>query len=195
MPTQPSEAPGPRKALEAASEDVVLTLARSGDLVAFEVLVCRRQGQVRALLRRLSNDAALADDLSQETFVRAWQGLASLRADAAFWSWLRRIAVRTWARHAQRRPPAADVDLGDLVDVADTAPDSDPAAAGASRDLDAALARLAGPARNCMVLAYQAGMPHVEIASVLGLPLGTVKSHITRSTQLLRRWLGAGTTG
>lgn len=195
MPTQPSEVTGRRSALEAASEDVVLTLARSGDMAAFEVLVRRRQGQVRGLLRRLSNDAALADDLSQETFVRAWQGLSSLRADAAFWSWLRRIAVRTWARHAQRRPPAADVDLGDLVDVADAAPGSEPAAAGESRDLDAALARLAGPARSCMVLAYQAGMSHAEIAGVLGLPLGTVKSHIARSTQLLRQWLGAAATG
>lgn len=148
----PSEASQLRRALATAPEDVVLALARSGNVAAFEALIGRRHGQVRALLMRLSNDAALADDLAQETFVRAWQGLSSLRADSAFWSWLRRIAVRTWARHARRRPPAADLDAAEIADSDDAGqgafPD-EPADAARSRDLDAALARLSLHARNC----------------------------------------------
>ena len=62
---------------------------------------------------------------------------------------------------------------------------------GGHRDLDAGLARLAPAARACMVLAYQAGLTRSEIADALNLPLGTVKTHITRSTQALRHWLGA----
>ena len=80
-----SDGGGPRTNLASASEDAVIELARVGDMPAFEELVRRRQQQLRQLLRRLCNDASLADDLCQETFVRAWQSLPSLRVNAAFW--------------------------------------------------------------------------------------------------------------
>jgi RNA polymerase sigma-70 factor (ECF subfamily) len=193
-----------RAALASADEATVIELARSDDPAAFEELVRRRQGQVRQLLRRLCGDAHLADDLAQETFVRAWRGLPSLQANAAFWGWLRRIAARTWAKHLQRQHPHgpfahhqplgehgtghADDDGGDGI-AADAAGTGGPTPEE-RLDLDTALARLAPAARACMILAYQAGMSHSEIAEALALPLGTVKTHITRSTRALRQWLG-----
>ena len=63
---------------------------------AFAELVRRRQATVRGLLRKLSRDAALADDLAQETFVQAWRTLAQLRNAGAFGGWLKQVAVRVW---------------------------------------------------------------------------------------------------
>lgn len=177
---------GLRASLAIAPEDTVIELARTGDIASFEELIRRRQSQLRQLLRRLCSDASLADDLSQETFVRAWQALPSLRENAAFWSWLRRIAARTWIQHAQRQRLIFVENLEETSMISEPV-DSD------RHDLDAALARLSPPARACMVMAYQAGMTHSEIAETLGLPLGTVKTHITRSTQVLRQWFGVTT--
>ena len=179
-----SDGGGPRTNLASASEDAVIELARLGNMPAFEELVRRRQQQLRQLLRRLCNDASLADDLCQETFVRAWQSLPSLRVNAAFWSWLRRIAARTWMQHAQRERRTSTMDMNSINEAGESL-------VGEHRDIDAGLARLAPAARACMVLAYQAGLTHSEIADALNLPLGTVKTHITRSTQALRHWLGA----
>ncbi len=190
-----------RAALASADEATVIELAQRDDAAAFEELVRRRQGQVRQLLRRLCGDATLADDLAQETFVRAWRGLPSLQSGAAFWSWLRRIAARTWAQHLQRQ--RAHGQFAHLQEASDQwagyADNGDGATVHASAnrgptqeerlDLDTALARLPPAARACMILAYQAGMSHGEIAEALGLPLGTVKTHITRSTKALRKWL------
>lgn len=86
-------------------------------------------------------------------------------------------------QHAQRQRRTLIAQLDDVSEVAGSVQDD-------SRDLDAGLARLAPAARACMVLAYQAGMSHGEIAEALKLPRGTVKTHISRSTQLLRQWFG-----
>ena len=187
-----------RAALAVADEAAVIALACNDDAAAFEELVRRRQSQVRQLLRRLCGDASLADDLAQETFVRAWRGLRTLQASGAFWGWLRRIAVRTWAQHLERQKIRFSQLDADAVDAGE----SGAVTAGGPpqgltqedrHDLNTALARLAPAARACMILAYQAGMSHSEIAEAIGLPLGTVKTHITRSTQALRAWLGNDT--
>ena len=73
----------------------------SGDAAAFSELVRRRQSALRNLLRRLSRDPALADDLAQQAFVKAWRSLPKLRSVAAFGAWLRRLAVNTWLEHVR----------------------------------------------------------------------------------------------
>ena len=79
-----------------------MTLAALGDDRAFAELVRRRQSTVRGMLRRLSGDATLADDLAQETFVQAWRTLSQLRNAGAFGGWLKQVAVRVWLQHARR---------------------------------------------------------------------------------------------
>jgi len=166
----------------------VVALAITGDTPAFEELVRRRQAPTRALLRRLCGDAALADDLAQETFVNAWRALDTLRHPAAFGGWLKRIAVNAWLQHQRR----AGAPLLDLATVEDREPTRETSVAGrvaAARDLDAALARLTPAQRSCVVLTYAEGLSQSEVAEHLGLPLGTVKSHVARGAAALRAQL------
>lgn len=171
--------------LESAAEATVVALARAGDQPAFEELVRRRQSSIRNLLRSLCRNAALADDLAQETFLQAWKHLGNLRAVDAYASWLRKLAINAWRQHFRREGASwnsAEVEPGDVV----TAP-----AATESMDLNSALGVLAPSVRLCIVLGYHEGMSHSEIAAATQLPLGTVKSHIARGTARLRELLAA----
>ena len=170
-------------ALANAAEQVVVVLAQSNDQAAFEELVRRKHTSIRQLLRRLSRDPALADDLAQNVFLVAWRRLASLRAPGAFGSWLRQIAVNEWLMHLRSRDPEGYE--SESVEPAETMNHA------AVIDLDAALSKLAAMERLCVVLAYQEGMSHSEIVRATRLPLGTVKSHVLRGGARLRRYLEA----
>jgi RNA polymerase sigma-70 factor (ECF subfamily) len=171
--------------LASAAEASVVALAATGDDKAFRELVRRRQGMVRGLLRRFSGDAALADDLAQEAFLLMWRNLSRLESPAAFGGWMKRIVVTTWLQHARkaRLPMEAIEEAGGVAAPAegDTAD---------RLDLDRALTTLKPAERLCVVLCYNEGMSHAEIAQSTGLPLGTVKSHVTRGAERLRRALG-----
>ena len=170
-------------ALAQAAEATVVALAMHGDAAAFSELVRRRQSGLRNLLRRLSRDPALADDLAQQAFLKAWRALPNLRAAGAFGAWLRRLAVNTWLEHVRGAPPLADVELDELAGATSVS------SAEEELDLDRSLAQLAPDERLCVVLAYHEGMSHAEIASATTLPLGTVKSHIRRGGERLRALL------
>ena len=165
-----------------AAEAVVVALAMGGDRGAFSELVWRRQSWLRNLLRRLCRDPALADDLAQQVFLKAWRSLPQLKSVAAFGGWLRRLAINTWLAEARASTPAGSAyEAGELPAAAAFLP-----AAAEQLDLDRALAKLAQTERLCVVLAYSEGMSHGEISAVTSLPLGTVKSHVRRGAQRLR---------
>lgn len=178
-------APDPRDRLEDASEESVVARAMTGDDAAFSELVLRRQKRVRDLLRRLCGDHALADDLAQAVFLQAWRGLGSLRDPGAFGGWLKQVAVNVWLAHARRAAPDFDDDA--LAELPDPAPS--PERAAGRLDLERALAQLKPAERLCVVLAHGEGLTHPEIADASGLPLGTVKSHVLRGTERLKRIL------
>jgi RNA polymerase sigma-70 factor, ECF subfamily len=178
----------PRGRLEDASEDDVVTLAMGGDDGAFNELVRRRQKRVRDMLRRLCGNHALADDLAQKTFVLAWRGIGALRDPGAFGGWLKRVAVNAWLAEARRVPVPIDHDEEAVLAAADPAPSPERSAAGI--DLERALARLGPAERLCVVLAHGEGMTHTEIAEATRLPLGTVKSHVLRGSEKLKRLYG-----
>jgi RNA polymerase sigma-70 factor (ECF subfamily) len=178
-------------ALSQVAESTVVALAMGGDDAAFTELVRRRQSALRNLLRRLSRDPALADDLAQITFLKAWRALPRLRSVAAFGAWLRRLAVNSWLEHVRSAPqPTLPLDPETEAVIAATQAAAD-CATGESVDLDRGLASLAPDERLCIVLAYSEGMSHSEISAATGLPLGTVKSHITRGGERLRALLHA----
>jgi RNA polymerase sigma-70 factor (ECF subfamily) len=161
-----------------------VALAIAGDAAAFDELVRRRQGFVRQLLRRLSRDPALADDLAQQAFVQAWKSISQLRAPGAFPGWLRKLAVNGWLQHLRAQGPRS----GPL----DEAPPEEHSASvpvGEQLDLDAALLQLTPAVRLCVVLAYHEGLSHSEISATTSIPLGTVKSHVTRGAAQLRATL------
>jgi RNA polymerase sigma-70 factor (ECF subfamily) len=180
----------PRGRLEDAPEEYVVALAMSGDDGAYGELVRRRQKRVRDMLRRLCGNHALADDLAQTTFVQAWRGIRALRDPGAFGGWLKRVAVNVWLAEARRVPAPIDDDEDAFRAVADPTPSPERSAGGI--DLERALARLRPAERLCVVLAHGEGMTHAEIAEATGLPLGTVKSHVLRGRDRLRRIYSRG---
>lgn len=175
-------------ALAAAAEASVVALAAAGDHQAFAELVRRRQGMVRGLMRRLCGDSALAEDLAQQAFVRAWTQLGRLQSPAAFGGWLRAIAVNVWLQEARRALAKFETPQADPPEPeAEGLPAHEQAAA--RLDLSRALLRLKTAERICVVLAYAEGLSHGEIAEATGWPLGTVKSNVARGAERLRSWL------
>jgi RNA polymerase sigma-70 factor, ECF subfamily len=175
----------PRLELGVASEVAVVALAMNGDDAAYGELVRRRQDAIRHLLRRLTRDPALADDLAQRAFVLAWKSIRTLKSPGAFGAWLRKLAVNCWLQHARiKRHEGALADESLLDGPA-------PSKVAERLDLDAALATLPPHARLCVVLAYSEGMSHAEISESTAIPLGTVKSHIARGAAHLRKLLQA----
>ncbi len=169
--------------LRQAAESAVITLARAGDGEAFAEIVRRCQTRVRNFMRRLCNHPDLAEDLSQQVFMKVWRSLRQLRTPATFHGWLNRIMVSVWLEDVRRNK----LDIAEWDESADLeAPRNTP---GERVDLDAALAQLPPAMRLCIVLAYNDGMSHPEIADATGLPLGTVKTNVSRGASKLRSLL------
>jgi RNA polymerase sigma-70 factor, ECF subfamily len=178
-----------------ASEVAVVALAINGDDAAFGELVRRRQEAIRNLFRRMTRDPALADDLAQQAFVAAWKSIRSLKSPSAFGAWLRKLAVNCWLQQARLKKHEVSLEEAGAVEAGTVeagAIEGQSVPAVAERlDLDRALAALPPDARLCVVLAYSEGMSHAEISDSTAMPLGTVKSHITRGASRLRELLHA----
>jgi RNA polymerase sigma factor (sigma-70 family) len=168
-----------------------LARARQGDRRAFARLVGAHQSRVRLQLRRLTQgDAALADDLAQETFVQAWLHLTDFRGDARLATWLHRIALTRFLQHVRR--PQLPVEWSEPAADDDHGPAHDPRPVeGLARDVERALQALSEIQRLAVVHCFHLDLSHAEAAQVLGLPLGTLKSHLDRAKTRLRELLGA----
>lgn len=177
------------KNLHTSAEVLVVALARSGDSQAFAELVRRKQAWLRNFMYHCCGSESLADDLSQQTLLNAWQAIRKLREPRRFNGWLRRIAVTTWMKHQRRQRPTDavnDVDHPSSTPVVQDHTDI-------AMDLDTALNALSTNERLCVVLAHHEGMSHQEISRLIDMPLGTVKSHVRRGTQHLQTALMAYT--
>lgn len=169
--------------------ELITRVLATGDRAAFGELVLRHQSAVRLFLRHLTRgDAALADDLAQETFIQAYRGLARFRGDAAFSTWLLGIAHNHW-RNARRRQREIAWEAADHS-AADNAP-SHARGVELRQDLAAAVKQLDPDEQTALHLFYQQGLTHPEIAAVAGWPLGTVKTHLARAKDKLRHLLAA----
>jgi RNA polymerase sigma-70 factor (ECF subfamily) len=168
----------------------LLARARQGDRHAFARLVGLHQSRVRLQLRRLTHgDAALADDLAQDTFVQAWLHLSDFRGHARLATWLHRIALTRFLQHVRR--PQLPIEWRE-PDAAGADPGHDPRAVeGLRRDVECALEALSEVQRLAIVHCFHLDLSHAEAAQVLGLPIGTLKSHLDRAKSRLRELLGA----
>jgi len=155
--------------------------AKRGSTSAFEALVRRNQSLVRGFLRRLTGSAAHADDLAQETFLMAWRRIGSYQGTGSFKGWLVRIAYTQFLQERRSRQSATKRDEAYMMDAETT--QNDAAGVEARIDLDRVLAFLSPEQRAAMALCYGEGMSHAEAADALGLPLGTVKSHVLRGRE------------
>ena len=168
------------------SDAVDATLAASGDAHAFERLYRGHLGRIHSLARRmLSEDEA--DEAVQDVFVRAWEKLGTFRGEAAFGTWLHRLAINVMLGQRERRGIQRQrylEDDGVLQTVAGRR-----AAPETSMDMETAIAQLPDGARQIFVLHDVEGYRHEEIAEMLGLATGTSKSQLHRARMALRQHL------
>lgn len=191
----PSHRPTPRRraeptAVEATSPDTEsadVTAATAGDRRAFERLYRLHGQRIFALCLRMSGERGVAEELVQDVFVRAWQKLDTFRGDAAFSTWLHRVAVNIVLSRRKQ----------DGVRRDRTVQDDDTVAAAPARtvsiaervDLEAAIAGLPQGARRIFVLHDVEGYTHEEIGDLLGITSGGSKAQLHRARMLLREAL------
>jgi len=171
-----------------ASVDNFVRRAQAGDRSAFEQLYREHAGRVYAVCLRISADAARAEELTQEAFVRAWEMIATFRGESEFFSWLYRLTVnvalsdlRSKRRRTQRVLVTDNLSPYDKTDGATTQ--------GLAIDLENAIAALPAQARAVFVLHDVEGYRHEEIARLMNLSAGTSKSQLHRARKILREAL------
>jgi RNA polymerase sigma-70 factor (ECF subfamily) len=182
-----------------ADADLITRTLLYDDRNAYGALVRRHSATIRSFLRKLTGgDFALADDLAQETFVRAYQKLSTFRGQARFSSWLFRIATNLFLSHCRRAKRRTEV-----AQRATVAKEAENAAALAGKertadekkalhlDLEKALGTLTEKQRVALSLAYFSGLSHREAAALLACPVGTFKSIVLRAKEKLRPRLAA----
>ena len=166
---------------------LVSRVALLGDRKAFNQLVVAYQSPIRRFFFNLSGgDEELSKDLAQDTFVKAWLNIGSFRAAAKFSTWLYRIAYNTFYDYQRAKKPFADIDVETLGErlIAD-APDND-----FGIDFAGALKILKKDERTAILLFYMEDQPVEKISKIMGCPAGTVKSHLHRGKEKLKRYFG-----
>lgn len=176
---------------------------KNGDTAAFDLLVRERSGEIYGLLYRLTQNAEEARDLTQETFLRAFQNIGSFRGEADLKTWIYRIAInqarnrwRWWRR--RKRDATISLDASDgrtqpLIYSLRASRSSNPELATLAHErenaLTIALHSLGRSYRETVILRDVEGFSYEEIATTLGISVGTVKSRLARGRQELRRKL------
>lgn len=190
-------------ALNTLTDQEVVLLARGGQERAYRELVRRYERPIFSLLYRMVRDRELAEDLSQETFVKALNAIESYRPEYKFSSWLFKIANNAAIDHLRRReldtlslegsphavtPDAMEATALQIGDRAENPLDI-VEAKELGGEIERAIALLRPEYRACILLRHVDGRAYEEIAEMLDLPLGTVKTYIHRARNELRRSL------
>ena len=170
-----------------ADADLIARVVVKDDRHAFAELVRRHQSAVRASLRRLTRgDEGLADDLAQETFILAYRNIAKFRFDAKFSTWLYRIAYNAFISDTRKmREVLLDHDDAMPEQTDDAPPEAE--ATHLKLDLERAMSCLNDAERAAIVQCYYNDLSHDEAAQVLNLPLGTVKTHVLKAKEKMKR--------
>ncbi len=166
----------------------LVTRAQAGDMDAFERLYHMNVGRIYAVCLRMTGNATQAEELTQEAFVRAWKKLSTFQGKSRFGTWLHRVAVNVVLSgfRSDKRRRARVVTTDDLTAVETAQPTRQP---GIRMDLEAAIAGLPEGARRVFVLHDVEGYRHHEIASMMGIAVGTTKAQLHRARKMLREVL------
>ena len=185
------------------TDQEVVLLARSGRQAAYRELIRRYERPVFALLFRMVRDRELAEDLSQETFIKALNAIESYRPEFKFSSWIFKIANNAAIDHLRRREldtlsldgsphaetPEAIQATALQIGARQESPLDTVEAKELGSEIEAAIGRLRPEYRSCILLRHVEGRAYEEIADILDLPLGTVKTYIHRARNELRQAL------
>lgn len=153
---------------------------------AFDQLVQHYQSPIRRFFLHLTcGDSELSDDLAQDTFIKAYTNLASFRNLSSFSTWLYRIAYNIFYDYIRSRKETADLDAKEI----DAINSSDPENIGQKMDIYQSLKTLKEVERTCITLFYMEDVSIEKIAGIIGVPTGTVKSHLSRGKDKLATYL------
>ena len=189
----------PVQAESAGDSDALLVRrAVAGDQKAFELLVIKYQRRIQRLIGRMVRDVDLVEDISQETFIRAYRALRQFRGDAQFYTWLYRIAVNTAKKTLMdlKRNPTISENSFKSSDNDETSPfeneltsEETPDAVLASKEIaemvNAAMLALPDELQQAITLREIEGLSYEEIAEVMSCPIGTVRSRIFRAREAI----------
>ncbi len=190
-----------QQADEVAESCSLVRQAQAGDLAAFDELVRRHQERIYGLCYHMTSNHEDAHDLAQDAFVKAWQALKNFKGDSSFFTWVYRIAVNTCLNHLKtRRNRTLHLSLNDLdvnpennpelvALVSDRTPRRDAGLSELHRRLNESMQKLSEEHRAVVTLHDVQGLPHDEIARILGVNPGTVRSRLFYARQQLQAWL------
>jgi RNA polymerase sigma-70 factor (ECF subfamily) len=197
-------APATKEEVRSPLETQFIERLKQGDAAAFELLIAERSGEVYGLLYRLTENGEEARDLTQETFLRAFQSIGQFRGDSDLRTWIYRIAInqarnrwRWWRR--RRRDVTVSLDsesphgnqrlIDSLRSEGNDSPEQETLAHERERALRKALRSLSLSYRETVILRDIEGFTYEEIAETLGINVGTVKSRLARGRLELRHRL------
>jgi RNA polymerase sigma-70 factor (ECF subfamily) len=168
--------------------------AQSGDKHAFELLVAKYQRRLGRLISRFVRDAAEAEDVTQDAFIKAYRALPAFRGDSAFYTWLYRIGINTAKNHllalGRRAPTSTAFDSEEAEEFEDAAllhevstPENELMSKQVVDVVNASLQQLPDDLRMALTLREIEGLSYEEIAAVMNCPIGTVRSRIFRARE------------
>lgn len=174
---------------ENISDTDLINACKTGDSIAFRSLYEKYSGRVYALALRMCGNNDIADDLTQEVFIKVWESISSFKGDSAFYSWLHRICIncflmklRTEKNYEKKICESFNNSEGNSLMLAYTKDDY-------SLDMEKAIQKLPSQAKLIFILFEIEGYKHKEISQMLNIEEGTSKAHLHKARKILREEL------
>jgi RNA polymerase sigma-70 factor (ECF subfamily) len=202
----PEPEPGPARParsgppVDVAQEQSWVRRSQQGDTAAYDELVRRYQERIYATIYHMTSNHEDANDLAQETFIKAFQAIKSFKGGSSFYTWVYRIAVNKTINFLKQRKNRTHMSLNDLdfnaehdpdlvALVSDKTPRREVNLAELQEKLNTAMQKLSEPHRLVVTLHDVQGLPHDEIAEIMGCNIGTVRSRLFYARQQLQGYL------
>lgn len=171
----------------ALSDDKLILLVKTtGDSASYGELVARHQSALQAFLTGFTGNRSTAEDLTQDSFIKAYQGLTSFKQNSSFKTWLFSIGYREFLQYNRKSIRFRKM----LEAFKRTESQNETTELSENRDLQRALEKLTDMERDAVLLCDYGGMSHVEAANAMDAPLGSVKTYVQRARRLLNQSLG-----
>ena len=193
------------KAQEVAFDQVLVARFKQGDQAAFDEMVSRYWDRIYSMVHQLLRNQQDAEEVTQDAFIRAHRGLVNFRGDSAFSTWLYQIATnlartRYWYWWRRKRDRSISFDapvsqdnettLAEIIPAEVESPESEATTQELLDNIAAGMEKLGAKHREILVLRNVKNLSYEEIATILGISVGTVKSRIARARESLRAKLG-----
>ena len=190
----------PASKFETADDRALVQWSRDGEMSAYDELVRRYQERIYATIYHMTSNHEDANDLAQETFVKAFQALKSFKGDSSFYTWSYRIAVNKTINFLKQRKNRAHMSLNDLdfsvernpdlvALISNKTPRRDAHLAELQEKLNAAMQKMSEPHRLVVTLHDVQGLSHEEIGTIMDCNIGTVRSRLFYARQQLQGYL------